>query len=182
MRTLQPQVEADLHETKIIMAIDCYNDFEQSPILYNAAWKVFRSLPPLELLQNFNQQSYDEWYASRFTDTADGWHSGPDLLKSDHDSFILVTPTSSRLIFVEFLDGKLWTCKIQFPGGSVNAACLVMEDVLTHSAIPHPVLQIMLSQASITGFNEHGKFRAGISDVKIMHIDGEYDTYSYQIK
>jgi len=110
--------------TRITKVLDvaCYNNFEKAPLLYQAAWSVFKSLPPIELLTQFDRATYDAWYASRFTDSSDGWSSGPALYKDTGNSFVLETPTSSRIIKVQVVEGKIWNCEILFPSGSIQAA------------------------------------------------------------
>jgi len=105
-----------------ILDVACYNNFEKAPLLYQAAWSVFKSLPPIELLTQFDRAMYDAWYASRFTDSSDGWSSGPALYKDTGNSFVLETPTSSRIIKVQVVEGKIWNCEILFPSGSIQAA------------------------------------------------------------
>ena len=129
LRQLRNERNADAKKaaaanTKItkILSISCFNNFEKAPLLYGAAWNVFKSLPPIELLTQFDRAMYDAWYASRFTDSSDGWSSGPALYKDTGNSFVLETPTSSRIIKVQVVEGKIWNCEILFPSGSIQAA------------------------------------------------------------
>lgn len=108
-----------------ITQITVHNDFEQARRLYNAARAIFSSLPPVEVLENYSDESYRNWYGDNFEDTADGWSDGPMLFTSG-SAMILETPTSQRLVCVNIAEGELWSCKIVFPDGSVNAAADVI--------------------------------------------------------
>lgn len=73
-----------------------------SRALYVGASQVFRSLPPVELVLNFNQERYDSWYSEHFTDSSDGWNDGPLLhVHTRQDGAIdlqFITPTSGRQV------------------------------------------------------------------------------------
>lgn len=165
-----------LDETMHITTIRTYNNAKQATILYNAAWSVFKSLPPLELLANYDKQKYDEWYDSRFQDTADGWSSGPTLF-GESPSFILETPTSGRLINISFYQGEINNCAIIFPDGSVNAASeIILEAQKT------PLDRSINVAIHVGGFTTDGQMFADIEHIVIEQTSNPYERTEYHIR
>jgi hypothetical protein len=100
-------------------------------VLYKAAYAVFKSLPPLHLLVDFDQAAYQAWYRESFDEEV-FW--GPELYQAvqtpvEGRLFILKTPTSGRLVEVEVVHRRLHSCRVIFPGGSQQAACDVMNNI-----------------------------------------------------
>lgn len=94
--------------------------------LYIAASQVFKSLPSIEMVENFTQAEYDAWYTTNFSDSVAD--SGAMLVRNTLDEsgnvMVFVTPTSGREIWL-FIgsDGAIDNTEIKFVGrGSKNAA------------------------------------------------------------
>lgn len=51
-----------------VLEISVSHQFELASLLYEAACSVFKSLPPTQLLTNFDQATYDAWYEDNFSD------------------------------------------------------------------------------------------------------------------
>jgi hypothetical protein len=128
----------------LAISFDCgHSSTEELVQVYGFLRQVFCSLPPLHYLAQIEQdngEAYRAWYASHFTDSSDGWNSGPSLMigedffvpSSEGTTFQLTTPTSGRIIRLRLRKGgaSILELSIEFPGGSVHAARKLWDEIL----------------------------------------------------
>lgn len=99
--------------------------------LYPILEDIFTSLPPAEMVYNYfsgsDTQTLREWVKEREGE-ADEAH-----IEIKHRDVTMITPTSGRRIsFFEPVSGKEdIVVYIDFPGGSINAAYSVIEDLFS---------------------------------------------------
>lgn len=135
-------------KTLAIQFDNTHNSVEDLERVYDFVRQVFRSLPPRELLTTSlsDLASYHWWYDANFTDSSDGWHSGPSLMvgedyflaQAEGTTFRFTTPTSRRVITIRLRKGGAYILdlKLEFPGGSIHAARQIWDDLLFEQIIP----------------------------------------------